>query len=260
MKKIILLVGLFFVFFESFSQQDFVVEGNYWGKNIYIFNPFENGVSSMTKISVNNVVLDTVFKSNSYVVDLTKMDLAIGQSILISIQYASKVEPFITNMEAIAPNKEFNIESFKYNKKENHLSWSIKELEKGKIYDIEQFTWGKWVRVLRIGLTDTVSSSSFMPIYNSGLNLFRLKQSELKSKNTSYTKSIKVRPGIKEVFIVNAKVTKLLEFTEPTLFEIIDTKGKIIKSGKGKDVDIEALPSGEYFINYDNKTEGFIKK
>ena len=261
MKRIIGIVfSLLMVITTLFGQQDLVVEGNFWGKNIYIFNPFINGVSSITKISVNNVVLDTVFTSNSYVVDLTKMNFSTGQPIIISIQHQPDAEPFITNMEAIAPNKEFNIESFKYNKKDNNLTWNIKELEKGKIYDIEQFIWGKWHKVKEVGLTDTVSTNSYMPLYHSGLNLFRLKQSEKKTKNTSYTKSIKVRSTTKEVLIVNVKTAKLLEFTEPTIFEIIDTKGKVVKSGKGKEVDVELLPKGEYFVNYDNKTEGFIKK
>ncbi len=70
MKRIIGIVfSLLMGITSLFGQQDLVVEGNFWGKNIYIFNPFINGVSSITKISVNNVVLDTVFSSNSYVVD-----------------------------------------------------------------------------------------------------------------------------------------------------------------------------------------------
>ncbi len=260
MKKIVLTVGIFFLFFASFSQQDMLLEGNYWGKNIYIFNPFVDGVSSISKISVNNHVLDSVFTSNSYVVDLTKMNFSIGQSIIISIQHLNNYEPVVTNPEAIAPTKDFNIESFKYNKKDNNLNWNVKELEKGKIYDIEQFIWGKWLKVHTVGLTDTVSTSCYTPIYNSGLNLFRLKQYETKSKNSSYTKSIKIRPGTKEVFIVNVKASKVLEFTDLTRFEIIDTKGKIVISGKGKEINIETLSPGDYFVNYDNKTEGFIKK
>ena len=261
MKKFIFIVGLFFAVLPTFSQsQDMVIEGNYWGKNLYLFNPIVNGVSSMSKISVNNVVLDTVFNSNSYVVDLNKMDLSIGQSLIISIQHQPDSEPIITNADAIAPAKDFGIESFKHNKKDNTLIWSINELEKGKLYDIEQFIWGKWQKVKEIGLRDTVSQSSYLPLYHSGLNLFRIKQYENKSKHVAYTKSIKVRPGTKEVFIVNLKTSKTLEFTEETLFQIINSNSKMVKSGKGKEVDVETLPKGEYFVNYDNKTEVFIKK
>lgn len=261
MKRVLMIAGFFFTLFPAFSQQqDLVIEGNYWGKNLYLFNPITNGVSSISKISVNNVVLDTIFNSNSYVVDLTKMNLAMGQTLIISIQHKPNSEPLVTNMDAIAPNKDFGIESFKYNKKDNSLNWSISELEKGKLYDIEQFVWGKWNKVREIGLTDTVSQTSFMPFYHSGLNLFRIKQYEKKSKNTAYTKSLKVRAGTKEVFIVNLKTTKILEFTEETIYEIIDSKGKKVKTGKGKEVDVEKYPKDEYFVNYDNKTEVFIKK
>lgn len=260
MKKSGLFLSFLFLSFFAVSQQDMVLEGNYWGKNLYIFNPIENGISSIKKITVNNMVLDTVFNSNSYVVDLTKMNLATGQSIIISIQHQLNTLPIVTNLEAIAPGKDFTIESFKYNKKDNSIAWSIRDLEKGKLYDIEHYLWGKWHKVKEIGLTDTVSQTSFIPVYNSGLNLFRIKQWEKKSKNTAYTKSIKVRPGTKEVFIVNLKTSKILEFTEETLFEIVDSKGKVFKTGKGKEVDFSSYPKGTYFINYDNKTEQFIKK
>jgi hypothetical protein len=261
MKRLIFAIGLILNILPAFSQtQDMVIEGNYWGKNLYLFNPIVNGVSCLSKISVNNEVLDTVFNSNSYVVDLTKMSLSMGQTLIISIQHQPNSEPIITNMDAIAPAKDFGIESFKHNKKDNSLTWSMSDLEKGKLYDIEQFLWGKWQKIKEIGLTDTVSQTSYTPLYHSGLNLFRIKQYEKKSKHVAYTKSIKARPGTKEVFVVNLKATKKLEFTEETLFEIIDSNGKVVKSGKGKEVDIEKFPKGEYFVNYDNKTEVFIKK
>lgn len=243
-----------------FSQQDMVVEGNYWGKNIYIFNPYINGHSSISKITVNNVVLDSVFNSNSYVVDLSKFALSIGQPLIVSIQHNPAAEPFISNMDAIAPSKDLSFDSFKHNKKENNLSWSIKEFEKGKIYDIEQFLWGKWQKVKDIGLADTLTATSYMPLYHSGLNLFRIKQSEKKSKSVAYTKSIKVKQSGKEVYIINPKTIKILEFSEITMYEIIDVKGKILKTGKGKEINIESFPKGEYWINFDNKTEGFLKK
>jgi hypothetical protein len=261
MKRIIFAICLIINILTAFSQtQDLILEGNYWGKNLYVFNPIVNGVSCLSKVSVNNVVIDTVFDSNSYVVDLNKMGLSTGQSIIISIQHQPASEPIITNMDAIAPAKDFGIESFKHNKKDNSLTWNLNDLEKGKLYDIEQFLWGKWQKIKEIGLRDTVSQTSYTPLYHSGLNLFRIKQYEKKSKHVAYTKSIKVRPGTKEVFVVNLKTSKKLEFTEETLFEIIDSNGKVVKSGKGKEVDIEKLPKGEFFINYDNKTEVFTKK
>ena len=260
MKKILAIITLSLLSIGAFSQSDLVFEGNYWGKNIYIFNPFVNGQSSILRITVNNVVLDTVYNSNSYVVDFSKMGFSIGQSLIVSIAHLPNTEPMITNLDAIAPNKDFSIESFKYNKKDNMLAWSIRDLEKGKIYDIEQFIWGRWIKVKEIGLPDTLTTSTYAPLYHFGLNLFRIKQFDQKLKNSSYTKSIKVRPGTKEIMIVNPKTTKILEFTDNTMFEIVDSKGKVMKTGKGKDVNIEAFPKGDYWINYDNKTEGFIKK
>jgi hypothetical protein len=44
-----------------------------------------------------------------------------------------------------------------------------------------------------------------------------------------------------------------------TKYEIYDAYGNLLKTGFGSSVDCKNIVSGVYFINYDNKSEKFIK-
>ena len=44
-----------------------------------------------------------------------------------------------------------------------------------------------------------------------------------------------------------------------TKYEIYDAYGNLLKTGFSSSVDCHNIVSGVYFINYDNKSEKFIK-
>jgi hypothetical protein len=51
-----------------------------------------------------------------------------------------------------------------------------------------------------------------------------------------------------------------ITFMDETAYEIYDSKGEIVLSGKGKIIDLKTLQKGIYYINYDNKTDTFVKR
>ena len=44
-----------------------------------------------------------------------------------------------------------------------------------------------------------------------------------------------------------------------TRFEVLDAYGNLLKAGFANNVDCKNIVNGIYYINYDNKTEKFIK-
>ena len=44
------------------------------------------------------------------------------------------------------------------------------------------------------------------------------------------------------------------------MYEIYSNTGAIIDKGVGSKVNVASLPAGDYFLNYDTKTETFKKK
>ena len=45
-----------------------------------------------------------------------------------------------------------------------------------------------------------------------------------------------------------------------TMYEIYSDKGALMDKGVGVKADVSKLPAGDYFLNYDTKTEMFKKK
>jgi len=56
------------------------------------------------------------------------------------------------------------------------------------------------------------------------------------------------------------KVKDDIDFTSETMFEIYDSYGNIVKKGFASKVDASNLSKGIYYLNYDNKTDKFVKK
>lgn len=55
-------------------------------------------------------------------------------------------------------------------------------------------------------------------------------------------------------------VSNKIYFTANVDYEILNNQKKLIKKGKGKEVDVSNLQRGVYYVSFDNRTEQFLKK
>lgn len=54
--------------------------------------------------------------------------------------------------------------------------------------------------------------------------------------------------------------TTKIYFTNESKYEVEDASGKIVLKGKGLEIDITGIPSGDYILHYDKKSAKFSKK
>ena len=71
---------------------------------------------------------------------------------------------------------------------------------------------------------------------------------------------MKLQSKTPEVLLVKTTVDNQIDFSGETLYQIYDEKGVKMLSGTSASVDVSSLPSGKYWVNYDNKTELIKKK
>lgn len=264
MKKTVLLSLFLAIFLNVWSQDkhsEMIVEGNYWEKNLYIYNPGEVQNSCVKAILINNRTIDSVFNSNSIIVDLKSLKFESGDNLVLLIQHDEDCQPIISNPDAIRPSCELYLEDFKHIRRQGIIQWNNEEFDKNKILELEQYLWGKWVNVYNIGNSDTAKINSFIPVLVSRLNLFRIKQYDPTTKNITYTKSIRVRTGNRNIVLERRRrIGEKINFNDKTHYEIYDSEGKLLLGGVDKEVDISHLPKGEYWLNYDINTEYISKK
>ena len=94
---------------------------------------------------------------------------------------------------------------------------------------------------------------------HSGENKFRVKQVDYSGK-PRYSQASRYISVVSEITFSPKKAKDEVIFTGETLYEVFDNFANIVKKGYGGKIDVTNLKKGIYWLNYDNKTETFIKK
>lgn len=239
-----------------------MLEGHYYGKNLYIINPTcgSDTVYGITQVTVNGKPTKDEIKSNSFEVDFSLLEIANAAKVDVALIYTNGCKPKIINPDVLQPQSTFAFVSSKPDKT-GKITWIVKG-ELFSSFTIEQYRWKKWITAGEVDNTDTLRKNTYTfdlkPHY--GQNLFRISHTDLKG-NTVYSKTVKFKSATaKEIFISSLKVTDVISFSGETAYEIFDEKGNFLMDGTGAETSITDLPKGKYWVNYDNKTEMVTKK
>lgn len=241
-----------------------VLEGNYQGKNLYVQNPFRSvGVGFCAyEVTVNGNVTTDEVNSSAFEIDFKNVPgLKVGDKVVVKIEHQDDCTPKVLNPEVLKPKSTFNVVSISIDPKASTLKWTAKD-ESGKLpYTIEQFRWNKWIKLGEIDGIGTPENHDyeFKVTPNSGKNSFRVKQVDYTGQPRTSNK-LDYASDVAPVSFSPEKVKDQIFFTAPTMYEIYDEYGNIVKRGFGKDIDAGDLKKGIYYLNYDNNMGQFIKK
>ena len=232
---IIILLSVFPFLQAQESELDvaeIMVSGKYTGENVYVLNPSENESFSVQNVLVNGKEYAFNHQSNAFEINLSSHQP--NDFIYIQIQYKSAV-PKVVNAESLVRESEFSLPSFVYNKKTKMLDWKTEDMNKDCHYQLQQFLYGKWVKIKDLGRPDEMISNNFLPVLITGMNLFR-------------------------IMLVSDKVKDFIEFSGVTHYELYDANGFFIKRGTAQKVNVADLKKGDYWINFDGKETMISKK
>jgi hypothetical protein len=258
---------LLFLLFSFFGNSQILsVSGYYEGMNLFVSNPIKNDGYGycIHKVLVNGNVLPASIQTDYFEIDLTLFSLKKGDEVFIELEHGEGCTPSFVNPEVLLPFSTFEVVSITANA-QGKISWSTKN-ESGKLtYLVEQYKWDRWVVAAEVLGKGSKSTNNYAIeiIPTSGYNKVRVAQIDntgvkRHSKSvgfTSTTKSIKKSPSkVKSNLYFKAEgvLTK-------TKYELYDAYGNLLKKGFVHTVDCTDLLNGIYNINYDNKSEKFIK-
>jgi hypothetical protein len=258
---------LFFVtVLPSYLFSNLSISGSYQGKNIYVLNPeAEGGFGFCTrKVTVNGDVLPGSTGSSAFEIDFSLFKLQIGDPVFIVIEHNVGCTPKIINPEVLLPRSTFTVLEMNINS-QGKLTWKTQN-EKGKLpFIIEQYRWDKWVAVGEVEGkgTNTTNSYEFQVLPHSGQNIVRVAQID-HSGEKKPSNEVKFNAQVPEVKKSPEKVKTTIQFTAngipvETKYEIFDAYGNLVKKGFGSSVDCSNLVKGAYYINFDNKSEKFLR-
>jgi hypothetical protein len=264
MKKIFLFVSALTIsgpLATETSAATLILEGKYQNKNLYVHNGFDKrGVGFCTKeIRVNGQITTDETNSSSFEIDLKALQLKYGEDVTIEIVHTDGCIPRILNIEDLKPKPTFEVIMMNLTN-EGNLKWSTRD-ESGTLpYVIEQFKWNKWVPVGVVEGFGTPENHdySFRASMHSGENKYRVKQKGLNSI-TKVSKEITVVSLVNKPSFAIPKDFSSIDFSAETAFEVYDVYGQVVKKGFGKQVKIDNLAKGDYYLCYDNELAEFKK-
>lgn len=261
MKQLYSLFLLLIPFLASASE-NIVVSGVYQGSDLYVQNPFmSEGVSfCVFEVRVNGDVTSDEVNSSAFVVDLDIMGLKVGDAVEVIISHKPGCQPRILNPEVLKPRSSFKVEEIAVSDG-GLLNWSTTG-EAGELpFVVEQFRWNKWVRageVMGAGKPQ-LQQYQFQVTPHSGKNVVRIKQTDHR-KITVTSEPVEFVTKIPEVTFALDKSRNKITFTHQTQYEIFDEYGNLMKTGFDKEIDVEPLERGSYYLNYDRSFGETFKK
>lgn len=239
---------------------EIVLTGTYQGKNLYIVNPFSSsGGFCITSLKVNGQKRNEDINASAFEINLS--NLKRSEKVKIVISHKDDCMPRVLNENVILPKSTFEVKTFRFDKK--NLSIHFETIKESGVlpYVVEQFKWNKWVKVGTIdGLgNDDINIYDFPVVLHSGANRFRFRQRDC-TEQDRFSKELTVRSSVPIVTYEPKKPSTSIKFSAETDYEIFNSLGKRVAHGRGLSVDISLLPKGDYFLNYDSKTETLKKK
>lgn len=174
---------------------------------------------------------------------MKKFIIYIGLSIILQISFGQ-----LANGQSLC--KIISLEA----NKEGTIFWTAMNEGDTKLFLIEQFRWGKWIKIGQVntnfGESNKEHHYSIQIITHSGKNRIRVVQGNIQG----VYKDIEFNSNIPKVKFTLDKEKKEILFTSETLFEIINTSGTVVKRGLSNLISCDDLPKGNYTLNYDNST------
>lgn len=240
------------------------IDGRYQGKNIFVQNPSSTKEKCVTHVAVNGQSIDVDFEHSAFEIELTELNLQVGEEIKIGIKHNENCNPKVLNPDDILPKSTFELLKMKIDPK-GTLNWKTKGEKGALVYQVQIYRWNKWINVGKVTGTGEEGSNSysFSIKPHAGKNKVRILQVDY-SGNKRKSPEKTFESSIKSIELLPSKDQCKITFLadkEPvdTHYELYDTFGNLIKKGFSNQVNCESLAKGDYHINFDNTKAELIK-
>ncbi len=259
--KILLTLASAFLLNGFVNSASLVIEGKYQNKNVFVQNAIGNsGVGFCAQeIKVNGKITTDETNSSAFEIDLASLQLKYGENVTIEIIHKDGCTPKVLNMDDLKPKPTFEVLTMNVSPT-GILKWVTKNESGALPYIIEQFKWNKWIPVGEVnglGSPDT-HEYTFKVAMHSGENKYRVKQKGLNS-TTKNSQEVTVKSTSDKPSFAMLKNGAGVDFSAETGYEVFDAYGIVVKKGFGKQINIDNLPKGNYYMCYDNIVTEFKK-
>lgn len=260
MRKVVIYLFVLCLIPGAVNAAELVLNGVYQGKDIYVQNSYSRQEKAFCTLSVTVNDREVISNPTSSAFKISFSHLAIGDIVVIRIHYREGCTPRIVNPDAIQPLRKFEFLTAQADR--NAVSWLTRgEMPGGKYLIERKVANNDWEVVKEVPYQQDAQAGNYaIPIqHRGGENIYRIKYqgvNDVNAYSVSFAYTYKETP----ITFYPVEATRKLYLSEETDYLITDAKGKKYKRGRGRIIKIHNLKPGEYFLNYQERSERFIKK
>lgn len=260
MKRSLLLSLFLLTSITNIFAGELVLKGKYRGKNLFVRNPFNTATKAFctNQVFVNDRLIFDYPELSAYQVDLSHLEL--GDLVVLRIEYKDDCEPVVLNPQAISFTNGFQFITAQSDN--NSIHWSTKgELPNGK-FEVEQLTKKTgWIIYQSVDAKGEMHNNqySIAPKHFPGENHYRIKYMNHEGKEFYSVEFAFTSSDDPITFTPEAVISKIT-LSKATEYYITDMNGTQIRKGRGKEIYLQDLSPGEYYLHIENRAERFVKK
>ncbi len=255
-----IFIFILFISISVYSQNtEFTMTGEYQGKNIYVQNPLSSDKINFCtdEVYLNEILLNKSPKTSAFEIDLSHLE--VGDPVFIKIIHKEGCIPKVINPQVIRSKSSFRF----FNTISDALSihWStVGELPFGKFY-LEHYRNKNWVNIQTVSGKGSFDSNqySLKPEHHTGDNKYRVKYVQSDDK-MFFSQVFSYFNDVEPISFYPTQVVDRITLSRSTEYSVVDSYGNDIAKGKGKEISLNNLKAGLYYLYIDNREEKFVKK
>jgi hypothetical protein len=239
---------------------ELVVSGVYQGSNIYIQNPYNpsSGEFCTEQVYVNDRLLLENPKASAFQVDLTY--LRMNELVVIRILYREGCTPKVVNPHVLKSAQGFQFLFTQAD--ENSISWMSQGERAGGVYILERLTdAGTWQMVEETAGKGGTNGTPYSLKANhvEGENRYRLHY-EAPEQEDRYSVEFAFTLTGDPITFSPTMVTNRIVLSREADYKITDFNGAVVMEGRAREIFVDGLRPGQYYLVVQNRPQKFIKK
>ena len=241
------------------QDTEYTVTGEYHGKNIYVQNPLSNDKINFctSAVYLNERLINTSPKTSAFEIRLSHLE--IGEPVFIKITHKEGCTPKIINPQVIRSKSKFQF--LRVHADELSVHWStVGELPYGKFF-LEHYRNRKWINIETITGKGSFEANQYdlTPMHHTGDNKYRIKYVQNNGK-IFFSPVFDYFHDVEPISFFPTMVVDKITLSRATDYAVVDSYGNQITRGRGKEIELNNLKAGLYFLYVDNREEKFVKK
>ncbi|MFT7238726.1 MAG: hypothetical protein ACI93L_002818 [Cyclobacteriaceae bacterium] len=252
---------LFFIYSDNpvVAQVESSITGVYQGRTLFLQNPYDQDTQSycVENIFVNERPVNFNPRQSAIKIDFKGVD--IYSPVYLRFIHKDKCAPLVINPDAIAYHNSFGFQ--KIDLMDTLLSWESQGEKETSYYIVEKIEMGLWTEQDTIDAKGVFGGAEYeyRPILSHGPNKFRIKYI-FPSGEYLNSRDIDMHFYPDEVTFRPTATDSKLFLSRGAEYKIYDGGGKLVMTGRGVEIDVTSLPSGEYVVYFDEEYPGVFRK